>query len=210
MNVSGVAAILVGLAALAACEPRVEEPVRPGLAAPPPAPATASGAAGKAPSAQAEARCVRATPATPARTLARDGGVDPACPKDPEKAPKLRTGKVAFDGAKGAALTVEIASDDHDRQRGLMYRRHMAEDAGMIFLFDERQNHTFWMHNTCIPLDMMFIDGDGTIVGIEENVPTMDDSTFEVGCPSRYVLEVNAGWSRRHGVAAGQSVKLDL
>jgi uncharacterized membrane protein (UPF0127 family) len=85
----------------------------------------------------------------------------------------------------------------------------MPEDRGMIFTFEERQNHRFWMHNTCIPLDMLFIDGDGTIVGIEENTSTMDDSTFEVGCPSNYVLELNAGWTRKHGVKAGQKVKLE-
>ncbi|HEX7602742.1 MAG TPA: DUF192 domain-containing protein, partial [Polyangiaceae bacterium] len=61
-----------------------------------------------------------------------------------------------------------------------------------------------WMHNTCISLDMMFIDEDGTIVGILENVPTLNDEARTVGCPSRYVLEVNGGWSRRHGVSAGQ------
>ena len=64
----------------------------------------------------------------------------------------------------------------------------------MIFVFgEERRNHEFWMHNTCIPLDMMFIDKDGFITGIEENVPTMNDNTYSSGCASTYVLEVNAG-----------------
>jgi hypothetical protein len=65
------------------------------------------------------------------------------------------------------------------------------------------------MHNTCIPLDMLFIDDDGLIVGIEENTPTMSDDTFSVGCSSKYVLELNAGWCRRHGVVAGQKVRFD-
>ena len=78
----------------------------------------------------------------------------------------------------------------------------------MIFLFEERENHTFWMHNTCIPLDMLFLDDDGTIVGIQENTPTMNDSTFDVGCPSRNVLEVNAGFTRKYGIKAGQRVEL--
>ncbi len=207
----------LSFAVLAACEPRVEEPVRPevttapasaGSAAAPTTPATRAATTAIAAPARPD-RCIRATPKAPDRTLARDGGVDPACPKDPDKAPKLRAGKVTFEGGK-AAVAVEIAAEDHDRQRGLMYRKKLAEDAGMIFAFEERRNHTFWMHNTCIPLDMIFLDGDGTIVGIEENVPTMDDSTFEVGCPSRYVLEVNAGYSRRHAVEAGQRVTLDL
>jgi hypothetical protein len=152
---------------------------------------------------------MKSTPDHPGRAIARDGGADPACPPDPETPPKLRTGKVIFPDAKNHSVTVEIAERDDDRQRGLMFRKSMHEEHGMIFRFEERENHTFWMHNTCIPLDMLFIDDDGTIVGIEENCPTMNDSTFQVGCPSRYVLEVNAGWSRRHGVAAGQRVKLE-
>jgi uncharacterized membrane protein (UPF0127 family) len=84
-----------------------------------------------------------------------------------------------------------------------MYRREMAADEGMLFVFERPERHSFWMHNTCLPLDMLFIDEDGTVVGIEENTPTMNDSTFGVPCPSKYVLEVNAGWTRRHGVVAG-------
>ncbi len=106
-------------------------------------------------------------------------------------------------------LNVEIAEKDHDRQRGLMYRTSMADDHGMIFGFEQKDDHTFWMHNTCIPLDMLFIDDDGLIVGIEENTPTLSDDTFSVGCESKYVLEVNAGWTRAHGVFAGQKVKID-
>ena len=56
---------------------------------------------------------------------------------------------------------------------------------------------------------MFFIDGDGTIVGVEENVPTMNDNTYSAGCPSRYVLELNAGFARRHGLRAGQKVRLE-
>ena len=90
-----------------------------------------------------------------------------------------------------------------------MYRTKMGEDRGMIFTFGEKDDHTFWMHNTCISLDMLFIDDDGLIVGIEESTPTMSDDTFSVGCPSKYVLELNAGWTRAHGVTAGQKVKLE-
>ena len=89
-----------------------------------------------------------------------------------------------------------------------MYRTSMAEDRGMLFDLGTRENHQFWMHNTCIPLDLLYLDNDGFIVGIVENAPTLDDEPRGVACPSSYVLEVNAGWARRHGIRAGQSVTL--
>jgi hypothetical protein len=152
-------------------------------------------------------RCVRESPKHALRTPPESP--DPRCPKDPEKPPKLRTGKITFTGAKGEVVEVEIAENDHDRQRGLMYRKSMPQDHGMIFRFGEDEDHSFWMHNTCIPLDMLFIADDGLIVGIEENTPTISDDTFSVGCKSRYVLELNAGWTRAHGVMAGQKVKIE-
>lgn len=86
-----------------------------------------------------------------------------------------------------------------------MFRKSMPEEHGMLFDLDVRGTHDFWMHNTCIPLDLIYVDEDGFIVGIVENAPTLDDESRGVGeCLSRYVLEMNAGWSRRHGVRAGQ------
>lgn len=192
--------------AVPACEPRIEEPLPPkrtedsSQAEPSPEGAAApKGDSGRR-------RCIKSLPAKPTRTATP--GPDPKCPADPETPPKLRTGKVVFKDAKEQAVTVEIANTEESRQRGLMYRTKMADDHGMIFLFNERTNHTFWMHNTCISLDMMFIDEDGVIVGIEESTPTMNDSTFEVGCASKFVLEVNAGWSRKNGVMPGQRVEI--
>ena len=89
-----------------------------------------------------------------------------------------------------------------------MYRRAMADDRGMLFKLDERRDHTFWMHNTCIPLDMLFVDDDGTVVGIVEGAEPLTDATRSVGCPSSYVLEVNAGWTRKNGVAPGQKITI--
>ncbi len=205
------AALLGAALLLAACERPVEEPApsRPkdptSLTAPVPAAAVASAS----PDALPAGRCITRTPAKPKRTPPL--GPDARCPRDPETPPKLRTGKITFPEAKGAPVTttIEVAENDHDRQRGLMYRTRMADEHGMIFTFAEKDDHTFWMHNTCISLDMLFIDDDGLIVGIEESTPTMSDDTFSVGCSSKYVLELNAGWTRAHGVTAGQKVKLE-
>ena len=187
------------------CERRVEEPVPEAR----PRAAPQAETVVEAPAKPWGHRCVRESPKVPRRKT--PPSPDPACPKDPEKAAALRTGKVTFTGEPPASttITVEVAERDHDRERGLMYRKSMADDHGMIFRFEEKTNHSFWMHNTCIPLDMLYLDDDGLIVGIEENTPTLSDDTFEVGCESQYVLEVNAGWTRAHGVMAGQRVKLE-
>lgn len=91
-----------------------------------------------------------------------------------------------------------------------MFRMNMPEAHGMLFNLHVTKDHEFWMHNTCIPLDMMYIDENGRIVGILENVPVLNDEPRSIGCPSRWVLEVNAGWSRRHGVKAGDKIRLPV
>lgn len=211
-------AAFVLISSVFACEPRIEEPVPPSRDIRPDSPVTPlTTTAGPSEQKLAEqkqagsGRCVFPTPDKPKRTLARPGP-DPACPADPEVPPNLRTGKIVFPGSKDkpAEIAVEIAERPRDRSRGLMYRTSMPEDRGMIFTFNEAPEvHQFWMHNTCIPLDMLFVDRDGVIVGIEENAPTMNDSTYSVPCPSSYVIEVNAGYCRRHGIVAGQKVQLD-
>jgi uncharacterized membrane protein (UPF0127 family) len=148
-------------------------------------------------------RCVRRTPTSPPPPV--PAGPDPACPPDPDppRATPLSTTQVTFADASGVSVDAEVVRTPRDNERGLMYRKAMPEDRGMLFDLGEREDHKFWMHNTCIPLDMLFIDFDGLIVGIVENAPTLDDGTRSVGCASRFVLEVNAGWARRHGVKAG-------
>lgn len=115
---------------------------------------------------------------------------------------------VAFPDAAGARVDAELVSSQHDTMRGLMYRTSMPESRGMLFDLHLRDDHQFWMHNTCIPLDLVYIDDDGLVAGVVENAPTLDDTSRGVGCPSRFVLEVNAGWTRRHGVKPGQFVTL--
>jgi len=106
-------------------------------------------------------------------------------------------------------LRAELANTSAETERGLMFRTKMPDERGMLFdLGAPHRENTFWMRNTCIPLDLLFIDDDGVIVGILENVPTLNDAPRTVGCPSSWVLETNAGWSRRHGVRAGQKMKL--
>lgn len=132
------------------------------------------------------------------------------CPTDPvENPPKLRHGKITVPEAKGTpVIDVEIADTPETEQRGLMYRTKLGREQGMIFVWPRESRRTFWMHNTCLPLDMLFLAKDGTVVGLLEQVPVLNDRPREVRCPAAYVLEMNAGWSRRHGVKPG--MKLDL
>jgi uncharacterized membrane protein (UPF0127 family) len=116
---------------------------------------------------------------------------------------------VAFpDAPEKPRIKVELARDALARTRGLMYRTRMPEEQGMLFSWPEDSVQSFWMRNTCIPLDMLFIARDGVIVGILEQVPTLNERARSVPCPVAHVLEVNAGWSRRHGVRAGQRVTI--
>lgn len=151
-------------------------------------------------------RCVtpRAEPAPAVAAAAAQ------CPADPAQPLALPTGQVRFPDAPSAPrVTVERALDDPARARGLMYRTELGADAGMLFSWNEEERRSFWMLNTCIPLDMLFIAGDGTIVGILEQVPTLNTLPRGVPCPAQHVLEVNAGWARQHGVEPGQRVELE-
>jgi uncharacterized membrane protein (UPF0127 family) len=132
------------------------------------------------------------------------------CPPDPTGPLELKVGAVQFTDAPAAPrVAVELALDDAARTRGLMYRTRLDADAGMLFSWEGEQPRSFWMLNTCIPLDMLFIAGDGTIVGILEQVPTLNTAPRGVPCGAQHVLEVNAGWTRQHGVEPGQKVAFE-
>jgi uncharacterized membrane protein (UPF0127 family) len=129
------------------------------------------------------------------------GSPDPAEPR----------ARVVIETSRGGrpAVTVELARTDAERAKGLMHRRELAPDAGMLFLFDETAEHAFWMKNTLIPLDMIFIGDDGRVTGIVGRAVPGDLRARSAGGPSRYVLEVNGGWADAHGVAPGDRVRFE-
>ncbi|MGL5736087.1 MAG: DUF192 domain-containing protein [Beijerinckiaceae bacterium] len=109
-------------------------------------------------------------------------------------------------GGKAHAFMVEVMRNDQERARGLMFRRSMPADRGMLFDFKREENVSMWMQNTYIPLDMLFIRKDGTIHRIAENTEPLSTATIPSGGPVYSVLEINGGESARRGIKAGDRV----
>jgi hypothetical protein len=99
-------------------------------------------------------------------------------------------------------IHAEVVSDPGTRAQGLMYRKSMPQNAGMLFIFDEAEVHCMWMKNTLIPLSVAFIDDRGAIVNIEDMAPQTEASHCAAQ-PVRYALEMNRGWFAARGVKPG-------
>lgn len=118
--------------------------------------------------------------------------------------------KVALASPAGElSVAVEVVTAGPALQKGMMYREHLAPDAGMLFLMGYESDHAFYMRNTLIPLDMIFITKDFTIAGIVENAEPKTETLRRVGKRSLYVLEVNGGWSASHHIGAGTKVRFE-
>ncbi len=125
--------------------------------------------------------------------------------------PAAPASKVVFLTATGdVPVDVEVADTPVEQRRGLMFRHELAPDHGMIFVFDGETDHQFWMKNTYIPLDMIFVSADRRVVGVVANAAPLDETPVGVGQPSKYVVEVNAGFARKYGIEGGTLVRLEL
>jgi len=103
-------------------------------------------------------------------------------------------------------IQAEVAATPATRSQGLMLRKAMAQGAGMLFLFEESASHCMWMKNTLIPLSVAFIDERGQIVNIADMQP-LDEMSHCASRPARYALEMNQGWFKRRGIAAGALIQ---
>jgi len=108
---------------------------------------------------------------------------------------------------KGKEFTVELALSAEQSERGLMYRDSMAADHGMLFVFDEPQKLKFWMKNTRIPLDIVFLDKDLRVVSVEHAKP-LDESNVGPDSPTQYVIELNAGAAHKLGLRTGDKIEI--
>lgn len=103
-------------------------------------------------------------------------------------------------------LRVEVARTSKEREKGLMFRASLPEDAGMLFDFQKAQTILMWMKNTPLPLDMIFVSPDGRIVSVAQGEP-FSERVISSGAPASAVIEVNAGTARRLSVAVGDVVR---
>jgi len=152
-----------------------------------------------------------AAPALAAAVAACRPGTGPAPAGPPPAARPAAQPQVTIDSPSGRSTTVavEVARTDDELERGLMFRERLAPGAGMLFVFGDSSDHSFWMKNTLIPLDMIFIDEGGTVAGIVERAEPLTLTERRIGKPSRWVLEVAGGFAAEHGIRAGDRVRIE-
>jgi hypothetical protein len=135
----------------------------------------------------------------------------PAAPADTQPPAAAASGpRVIF--PDGFVVHVEIAADDELRAQGLMFRDRLESGTGMLFLFKEDGDNAFWMKNTLIPLDMIWLDASQRVVHVKYNVPPCkveNCPSYPPGVPSRYVLEVAGGEAQRHGIKTGDQLRFE-
>jgi uncharacterized membrane protein (UPF0127 family) len=104
-------------------------------------------------------------------------------------------------------FAVEIADDPQERSRGLMHRTELAEGAGMLFLFDRPQRQSFWMKNTPLPLDIIFVDARGVVESIAAETTPFSEQPLPSDGPVIAVLEINGGLAERYGIGVGAELR---
>ncbi|MCX7798152.1 MAG: DUF192 domain-containing protein [Melioribacter sp.] len=120
-----------------------------------------------------------------------------------------KEGELTFVNNKGqmiSKLDIEIADDDEQRMTGLMYRYKMEENQGMLFIFPYETLQSFWMKNTILPLDMIFINSKLEIVKIHKNTIPYSEQSYSSEKPAQYVVEVNAGYTDKYGIKEGDKI----
>ncbi len=124
-----------------------------------------------------------------------------------------KEGELVVHGQNGDTLSeiaIEVADDDYERETGLMYRKDMESDQGMLFIFEGEAPRGFYMKNTLIPLDLIFLDSDQKVVSISRNARPEDLETIPSGVPAQYVLEIKAGLADRWNIQEGDSISFKL
>lgn len=130
--------------------------------------------------------------------------------EDYEMAPLPRAWVHLHDAYGGThRVEVEVAATPEARTRGLMWRKELPAGKGMLFIFPRDEVQGFWMRNTLISLDMLFINSERRVVGIVEHAVPHSEESRSVGIPGQYVLEVPGGWTQKVGVTRGSTVEFE-
>ena len=109
-------------------------------------------------------------------------------------------------GTEIVRISIEIADSDQERTQGLMGRTRIGEKEGMLFIFEDEFERSFWMANTPLPLDILFVNSSKEIVKIHRHTQPYSEESLPSNSPAQYVVEVNAGFTDKYGIAEGQSV----
>jgi len=123
------------------------------------------------------------------------------------------TGTLTFTkpaGREVSTIQIAVADTDDARSAGLMDVRDLPRDHGMLFIFDDDRERSFWMANTPLSLDIIFADKDGKIVRVHRNTQPFSQENFVSGAPARYVVEVNAGYTVEHDITEGDKIEFEL
>jgi len=115
-----------------------------------------------------------------------------------------------FTKTKPVHFTVELAKTSEQHQKGLMFRESLPDNHGMFFIFDNDAPRSFWMKNTLIPLDIIFINKDFIITGISHAIPCTHDPCTIYNGTGKYVLEINAGLSQKYNISVGDRIALNI
>ncbi len=128
---------------------------------------------------------------------------------DGEPIPFRKDGELTFlrDGAENVTIEIEIAESDSARERGLMQRDSLPDLGGMLFIFPREETQSFWMANTPLALDLIFVDSDSQIVDIDKYTRPFSTGSIASDAPAQYVIEVKAGFSDTHGITEGDRVR---
>ncbi len=148
-------------------------------------------------------------------------GVFVACKEETSKRQSIETEEIEFskggefsfykEGEIFKTIDIELAITDYEQQTGLMYRKSMEEDQGMLFIYeDERPRPYFYMKNTYIGLDLIYISADEKIVDINKNAKPLDETSLDSEAPAKYVLEVNAGMADKWNLNIGDQVSFEI
>ena len=135
---------------------------------------------------------------------------EPKKPISQNTQPKFqKEGELLFlkpDGSSVVKINIEIADNDAEREMGLMNRSFMNNSQGMLFIFDVETPQAFWMRNTIIPLDILYVNSNKEIVSIAENTEPFSEKSIPSGRPAIYVVEVNGGFCDQYGITAGYKI----